>query len=82
MSVCDSCLDVIYDNLASGTYKIIEQWWHSDEDYGDPALQKDMESFCISMGGDIEDHDCDETATDGEILCQCGCHPRRRKQPV
>jgi hypothetical protein len=75
MSVCDSCLDVIYDNYLPnnlGFYPMRK----------DPTLEKDMESFCISMGSDIEDHDCDETETGGETLCQCACHPRRRKQPV
>jgi hypothetical protein len=84
MSICASCLDVIYDNypMSNEDFCKFGTW-----DYGNLALLKDMEEWssiyylsasfeemCISMGSDIEDHACDETETGGETLCRCGCH--------
>jgi len=37
----------------------------------------DIESatmFCIEMGLDIEDHDCDGRETNGKIECACQCN--------
>jgi|AP95_1055475.scaffolds.fasta_scaffold904700_1 hypothetical protein len=37
----------------------------------------DIESatmFCIEMGLDIEDHDCDGRESNGEIKCDCQCN--------
>ena len=41
------------------------------------------EDIMRDIGDIVSDHDCDQLATDGRILCRCACHPgSKRMAPI
>ncbi len=42
------------------------------------GLEEDdiVQVVLMDMGGDIADHICDATETDGEVKCACSCRKR------
>jgi len=51
------------------------------EALGDDGAPEGLESsMAIELGYMVGDHLCDEIESDGEIICRCSCHPRRRSK--
>jgi len=70
MAVCDHCIEALDEEGALDMFTVL--------------TPEEATSTAIDLGADIPDHDCDEMESvgglwkNGDIQCDCSCHPRKR----